>query len=1022
MIVCPGCGQENPSGFRICGMCGISLAVEPQREQRKTVTVVFCDVTGSTALGERLDPESLRRVMARYFEEMSGAIERHGGTVEKFIGDAVMAVFGIPVTREDDALRAVRAAAEMRERLAALNEELSRDYGTTIASRIGVNTGEVVTGTQERLATGDAVNVAARLEQAAEPDEILLGEATFALVRGAATAETVGPLALKGKQEGVRAHRLLSVAGETPLRRLDSPLVGRAREQGLLAGAWDRVVSERTCHLFTLLGTAGVGKSRLVAEFLDGLDETVLRGRCLSYGEGITYWPVVEVVKQLLGLDGSDRLSQLMHDAEAETAIAALLGESSQPMSSEQITWATRKLLEAAALESPLVVVFDDIHWGEPTFLDLVDTMADLSRGAPILLLCMARPELLDLRPGWAGGKLGATTVLLEPLSAAETELLLDNLLSSAPLEDDVRERIRATAEGNPLFIEETAAMLREHGPGDGRIPPTIHALLAARLDLLDPAERRVLERGAVEGQTFHRGAVQALVPEEPDVSGRLVRLVRKDLVRPDRTVLPGEDAYRFRHLLIRDAAYDALAKSTRATLHERFAEWLDAREQTLVEQDEVVGYHLEQAFRYRSELGPVDAVATALASAGAGRLAAAGRRALELGDVTGAVNLLERAVSLSESEEIDPALELVLARALTDAGRPAEAVERVGYAIARAEAIGDRTLELHARLQRQFYFTHLDPQGRGAELTEVIELARPELEASGDDAALAALWSAIGQRHIGECRFVGAVEAYTRAAGHARRSGDRQLAESMLTWAATGVAWGPTPVEDGIAWLETHGAAATSVWFDAERATLLAALGRFDEARALHAAVLENARERGMVRTVANLAQNKWALERLAGDPAAAERAVREGYEALRALGNAALASTDATMLAHSLCDLGRHDEAEHHAVAGAELGGPDDVLTLVLADSALARVAAHRGDHERAARLANAAVARAEDVEAPDTLGVALLDLAEVLARAGRSADAAVAAGRAVIVYDGKGNLVAASRARERLVEYET
>jgi class 3 adenylate cyclase len=374
-MTCASCGAKNREGARFCDACGAVLTVSTPREQRKTVTVLFCDVSGSTAFAESRDPEAVRAVMARYFEVARTAIERHGGTVEKFIGDAVMAVFGVPTIREDDALRAVRAAEELRD-------------GVDIPVRIGVNTGEVVTGAGDTLVTGDAVNVAARLEQAAGVGEVLLGERTYELVRGAVEVELMPPVDVKGKSDPLTAYRLGSVTGETGVtRRLDAPFVGRGRERALLSGAWDRCVTERACALFTILGSAGVGKSRLAAEFLDDVDATVVRGRCLSYGEGITYWPVVEVVKQLLG-----------PEQPSTPAIAALLGDG--VASADDIAVATRKLFEASAETRPLVVVLDDVQWGEPTFLDLVEQVADWSRGAPILLLCLARPDLLDLRAG----------------------------------------------------------------------------------------------------------------------------------------------------------------------------------------------------------------------------------------------------------------------------------------------------------------------------------------------------------------------------------------------------------------------------------------------------------------------------------------------------------------------------------------------------------------------------------------------------------------------------------------------
>ena len=486
MVVCPTCSTENRDGARFCDSCGALLAeAAPVREVRKTVTVFFCDVSGSTALGERIDPESLRQVMARYFEMAKTILERHGGTVEKFIGDAVMAVFGVPTVHEDDALRALRAAGELRDGLAALNDELERTYGTRLELRIGVNTGEVVTGTEERIATGDAVNVAARLEQAAPPGEVLVGEETLRLVRDSVEVEPVEPVAAKGKAEPVRAYRLLSVKAVTETRRGGAPMVGRERQRKLLEGAFANVVGERSCELFTVLGTAGVGKSRLVAEFLRSLEHaTVARGQCLSYGEGIGYWPVTEVVMQLRGDVSVDR---------ATAALGSILGDESVAATPDEIAWAFRKLLESRAAERPLVVVFDDVHWGEPAFLDLVEHVADLSRDAPILLLCLARPELLDHRPAWGGGKLNATNVLLEPLAPDESRELIDALVHEEQLGAELRARILESAAGNPLFVEEMVAMIAERGATDVSVPPTIHALLAARLDQLDAAERNVL-------------------------------------------------------------------------------------------------------------------------------------------------------------------------------------------------------------------------------------------------------------------------------------------------------------------------------------------------------------------------------------------------------------------------------------------------------------------------------------------------------------------------------------------------
>ncbi len=399
MPACGNCGYESTRAFTFCPRCGTESGAALPREQRKTVTVLFCDLTGSTALGEQLDPERLRALLARYFDRMKAIVERHGGSVEKFIGDAVMAVFGVPALHEDDALRAVRAAAEMRDALPEIGLE----------GRIGVMTGEVVTGTEERLATGDAVNVAARLEQAAQPGEVLIGEPTLALVRGAADVEPIEPLELKGKSEPVPAYRLLGVH-EVPERRRGERFVGRTRELALLREAWTRVRAERRCELITVVGDAGVGKSRLIAEALASIEATVLRGRCPPYGEGITYWPVVGVLKQLH--------VQPPEGAAAE-AVSSLLGETEVATSAEEIAWAFRKTLEHAAAEGPLVVVFDDIQWGEEIFLDLIEHVALLSSGAPILLLCIARPELRDRRPAWP------VALRLEPLSDEDVDGLI---------------------------------------------------------------------------------------------------------------------------------------------------------------------------------------------------------------------------------------------------------------------------------------------------------------------------------------------------------------------------------------------------------------------------------------------------------------------------------------------------------------------------------------------------------------------------------------------------------------------
>jgi class 3 adenylate cyclase len=424
VATCAACGYEAADSFKFCPECGAPAA--RGREQRKVVTILFCDVVGSTDLGESRDAEAVRALLAGFFNRVKTIVERHGGVVEKFIGDAVMAVFGLPAAHEDDALRALRAAGEIQVVLPELG----------VRGRIGVNSGEVVTGTEERLATGDAVNVAARLQGAAQPDEILLGEATLKLAGDAVETEPLEPLALKGKREPVPAWRLLAVSTDMPQRRLDTPLIGRERELDALAGAWERARAGTACELVTLVGTAGVGKSRLVEEFLGTADATVARGRCLSYGEGVTYWPVVNVVKQL-----EPQRAGIELDPAAEDALAVLLGESGTS-SPDGIAWGFRKLLEAVAAAGPLVVVFDDIHWGEEVFLDLLEHVAFLSAGAPILLLCLSRPELIDRHSGWGG------VLRIEPLPSEQAESLMDARLGPRALDSETRARILQAAGG----------------------------------------------------------------------------------------------------------------------------------------------------------------------------------------------------------------------------------------------------------------------------------------------------------------------------------------------------------------------------------------------------------------------------------------------------------------------------------------------------------------------------------------------------------------------------------------------
>ena len=999
-------------------------------EARKTVTIVFSDVAGSTSLGDRLDPEALRRVMERYFAEMRLVLERHGGTVEKFIGDAVMAAFGVPAAHEDDALRAVRAAAEMGDRLADLNEELERERGISLQVRTGVNTGEVVTGDPSAgqfYATGDAVNVAARLEQAASPSQVLLGEETFQLVRDTVEAEPIEPLELKGKSEPVMAFRLVAVLPDAPVvaRRAVASMVGRERELERLHEAFSQALRGRSCQLFTLLGAAGVGKSRLAHEFLAALeDATVVHGRCLSYGEGITYWPVVGVLKELLGDEPRARLAELGSDELAAETILGVLGEAEAAGSTDEIAWAVRKLLEAAADDQPLVVAIEDVHWGEPALLDLIEHIAVLSRDASMLLLCMARPELLDRRPAWAGGKLNATTLLLEPLAAPETDRLIDKL-AGARLDTELRARISEAAEGNPLFVEEMIALLGESPAGGLVIPPTIQALLAARLDQLDEADRGVLECGSVEGRIFHRGAVHALAPNEQQLTARLTALVRKDLVRPEPTQIVGDDAFRFRHVLIRDAAYDALPKAIRAELHESLAGWLEERGRELVELDEILGYHLEQAHRYRGELGPLTDEAGAVGARAATHLALAGGKAHARGDAPAAVNLFTRAAAATPTGA-QSRIELLteLGQALTEAGDFTSAEAALTEAIEAAEAAGDRGLAARARVSRLGHAflidSALDIDSFQREAESVIE----QLEEARDELGLARAWLLMCDVNNFRCRGAEVHECAKKAVRHARSCGALREEGVSLFWQASAGLHGPLSADEGRRQCE-------QILAESRGRLLVEAAGRagIAFADAMQGGTADARRQISASRSILkDLGQRLnygvtsidegW-IELLAGDAEAAERVMREGFELLESIGETGFLSTLASLLAEAIYMQERYEEAERFSEVSEQNAAPEDLASQAGWRSTRATVLAQRGEAAKAEDLAREAVDIARSTDYLNMHAGLLLSLADVLAVGGRAAESIPIIEEACALYERKGNLVMAEKARTLLGE---
>jgi len=1066
MITCARCGTQSPAGFRFCGNCAAPLesAAVAVSERRKIVTVLFSDVVESTRLGEQRDPETMRSVMARYFEVVRRVLERHGGTVEKFIGDAVMAVFGHPVLHEDDALRAVRAADELRAALATLNDELAQGWGLTIQTRTGINTGPVVAGeggSAETLVTGDAVNVAARLQTAADPGETLIGDETYQLVRDAVVAEPLPALSLKGKALSVRAWRLSSVERDAAgrARHLDSPLVGRERERQLLDAAFEQAVRDRTCVLFTLLGTAGVGKSRLVHEFISGVRGRghVVRGRCLPYGEGITYWPLAEAVKSLAGVREEDTPAEARAAIERMVAgaqngptiaghVAGTIGLGAERATNDELFWAVRRFLEVLAEDQPLIVVFDDIQWAEPTFLDLIEHLADWSRDAPILIVCVARPELLEARPTWSGGKLQATTLLLQPLSEAEVAKLVENLLGATALARPVVERVAAAAEGNPLFVEEFLAMLVDDGvlQRDGElwlakgdvervaVPPTIRSLLAARIDRLAVPERRVIERASVVGKVFWRGAVADLAPEpmRPEVGQSLLSLVRKELVRPDRSDFAGDDAFRFRHLLVRDAAYDALPKQERVGLHERFADWLERTAgDRVAEYEEVLGYHLEQAYRYRQELGPLDDAAVGLGRRAAERMLAAGRRAADRGDAGAARKLLERAAALlAPADPLRPEVLIELGPALVESGDFDRGLPVLDEAVVLAGQSGSERLRGLAVIRRANYVAYVAPEGAMAGHRPEVEAATAALEARGDWREAAAGWLLLSIFDY----YLGHLAAEHVSASHAielaMRAGDENIElEARITRAAS-MLWLDAPLDEVLAEADAILERARQLGRRLPEAQALGIRGRamafvgdFDAGRRLVAESRAILGELGRVAHVAGSSQWAGVVEWLAGDWEAAEAALREGADVLRAMGERAMLSTSYGDLAVALHYLGRLDEAEELARESEALSASDDVASQIGWRVARARVEHSRGNVEDALRLADEAIAVADGSEYGSIGAWAREHVADVVAAVrGRQAGAQLL--REAIGYmERRGAVGVANRLRQRAGQLE-
>src|SRR5689334_1440203 len=959
-MICSACGHENRDGARFCDGCGTPL-VAPEagrREERKVVTIVFADLAGSTGLGERLDPEALRDVQTRYFEAMRAPLERHGGTVEKYIGDAVMAVFGVPVLHEDDALRAVRAAVEMRDGMADLNSRLRADLGIALTVRIGDNSGEVAAGdiaVGHGMVAVDAVNTAARLQSAAPPGEILIGPHTRSLVGPAVRLRTHPSAQLPGKKR--------------PLR------------------VWQVV------------------------------------GRCLPYGDGITYWPLTEVANELAGGDGVPGITSALGDEPDAGTIAAQIGVvagwQDATSTAPDPQWAVRRLFEAIAQSRPLVVMFDDIHWAERAMLDLIEQVAARAT-APILIVCSSRGELFERRPGWerAGG--ARSVIRLAPLTDAESARLLGRLAARRRARVS-RSELMSAAEGNPLFLEQLVAM-RADAPAS-RTPPTIHALLAARIDVLPAAERRALEAASIEGRGFHRGAVRALSDGGDEVDAALDGLVQRELIQPGRSEFADEAGYRFSHILVRDAAYELLSKRRRADLHVAYVRWLLTRYDRGPAPDEIAGYHLEQAHRYHSQLSRADSAdAHRLAAEASGHLSQAGRRAVTAGNRAGAVNLLDRALALQSPEAGDRVPILIdLGTVLREQGQFRESESYLRQAWRGAKARSDDSLAARAQVERLLTRLQVDPEGVARQTKRFGPALEPQLEAAADHAGLARLWHLRGMLWWIQERSADAERAWQRAAAEAATASDARVVHDAVGWEAASVALGPTPVPRAIArcreicrilvddpW--AHALALQPLAsLHAMRGEFDTAFGLLDESQATLAAISPS--------LDAAVSHPEVYVSMMAGDLDRAERHLRQGKRELQRLGERAVLASTEGYLAQVMLLAGRDAEADRAARRCARLAIAADAGAQCAWRRVRARLLSAQGRHRQALTLAREAVQIVADTDHLNSQGDAMVDLAVVLAADGSQRDAAEALAAGVDRYRAKGNVVSATEARSAL-----
>jgi class 3 adenylate cyclase/tetratricopeptide (TPR) repeat protein len=1055
--VCASCGVELRPAARFCDECGTPMgdgAPPPLKRTadpagaRKIVTVVFADLAGSTALHERVDAESARRLMERYYETLRAAVEVHGGTVVKLLGDGVMAAFGVPQVAEDDAIRAVRAGVAMQDAFRVLMREQAASLGE-VALRVAVNTGEVVVSGANDDVVGDPVNVAARLQQEARDGDVVVGEATRRLVSSLVTLEPLGSFVLKGRSEPVAAYRVASL--ERPAGAAATPFVGREAELARLAALYEAAVNDRATKLAVLLGSPGLGKSRLIDELCRRLgdDATVIGARCDAAG-GATFAPIAEALRQFLGIDGAtagdalrsvieSRLSGTQTDGtRIATGVASLLAGT--PASPEESFFVIRRLLAAGAADKPVVLVLDDLQWAEPLLLDLVEHLVQWGAGVPLLVLVGARPELRDVRSSLVTpGSLVGEVITLAGLDAGAATKLAAHVIGASDLPAAVAAKVLATSEGNPLFVGELVRMLVQEGVlaraddrwivGEGlaafEMPPTIQALLAARIEKLRAEDRTVLEHAAVVGRVFSRGAVAELLPDDVhDLDARLEALRRSELIERDAGWFLGEPMLRFHHVLIRDAAYRRLLKGTRAELHGRFADWIEERVGAALDHDETIGWHLEQAYELLGQLGAVDDKARALGERASRRLAAAGRRALAGDDVSVASQLLGRAIVLLDAGHSARAdLALDWCEALLAAGE-------VAASVAAIDELG-RVAEGDARLRA--WHTCFAAQRSALTAPESLQATANSVAAAA--AVLAELGDAAGEakahfthaQALARLGRVGACEAaLDEALAAARNAGDRRRANAVLAGAPLAALWGPSPVTrasgrclDVVRVLRiTQGAPAVEAVALSCQGVLEALRGRTDAARRMVATARKMVEELGISHRLFETDVFAARIDLMEGDSAAAERTLRSAYDGLRDLGIGTDAAQTAALLGRALLAQGRAAEAEALSHEAEALAG-DDLKAAIAWRGVRAEALAARGETDAAVELARAAVGIASATDALLDHADACLALAAALRAAGRGADADAEEHRARELWEAKGATLLAGRSSAEPVD---